>query len=63
MAELQNRTFIDMIRSMMSTRPLPEYFLGEGLKQLFSFNRVPSKSVPKTLLNYKLVSNRVLKHS
>ena len=45
----QNRTLIDIVRSMMSNSTLPEFLWGETLKTaVHILNRVPSKDVPKT---------------
>jgi transposase InsO family protein len=44
-----NRTFLDMVRSMMSQSDLPLSFWGYALETAaFTLNRVPSKSVVKT---------------
>src|SRR5438105_330249 len=48
-AERQNRTLMDMVRSMMSNSSLPIKLWMEALKTTAHIlNRVPSKSVPKT---------------
>ena len=48
-AERRNRTLMDMIRTMMSYSTLPINLWMEALKTaIYIFNRVPSKSVPKT---------------
>ena len=50
MAEKCNRTLMEMKMSMMSKSNLPEYLWGEAIKTTtYILNRVPSKSVPKTL--------------
>ncbi|XP_068657905.1 uncharacterized protein [Aristolochia californica] len=47
--ELQNRTFKDMVRSMISHSSLPESLWGEALKTVvYILNRVPSKAIAKT---------------
>ena len=56
-AERRNRTLMDMVRSMMSRTKLPQYLWGEALQiAMYILNRVPSKSVPKTL--FELWTNR-----
>ncbi|RVW56871.1 Retrovirus-related Pol polyprotein from transposon TNT 1-94 [Vitis vinifera] len=48
-AERQNHTLIDMVRSMMSNSTLLEFLWGEALKTVVHIlNHVPSKVVPKT---------------
>ncbi|KAK8652411.1 hypothetical protein V6N13_061429 [Hibiscus sabdariffa] len=48
-SERRNRTFLDMVRSMMSHSDLPISFWGHALETTaFTLNRVPSKSVQKT---------------
>ncbi|KAL4284208.1 hypothetical protein GQ457_16G017900 [Hibiscus cannabinus] len=48
-SERRNRTFLDMVRSMMSHTDLPTSFWGYALETAaFTLNRVPSKSVQKT---------------
>ena len=48
-AERRNRTFLDMVRSMMSYSTLPISFWGYALNTaMYLLNLVPSKSVPKT---------------
>ena len=48
-AERRNRTLLDMVRSMLSYSSLPVELWMEALKTAAHiFNRVPSKSVPKT---------------
>ena len=48
-AERQNRTLIEMMRSMMSRTIKLNYLWGEAIKTaLYILNRVPSKSVAKT---------------
>jgi len=49
-AERRNRTLMDMVRSMISYSTLPISLWMEALKTaIHILNRVPSKSVPKTL--------------
>jgi hypothetical protein len=49
MAERRNCTLMDMVRSMLSYSTLPISLCMEALKTIVHiFNRVPSKSVPKT---------------
>ena len=49
-SERRNRTLLDMVRSMMSRTDLPLSFWGYCLETAtFTLNRVPSKSVEKTL--------------
>src|SRR3954468_17666421 len=49
-SERRNRTFLDMVRSMVSQTDLPLSFWGYCLETTaFTVNRVPSKSVEKTL--------------
>ena len=56
-AERKNRTLMDMVRSMMSYSTLPINLWMEALKAaIYILNRVPSKSVPKTL--YELWTGR-----
>ena len=46
-AERRNRTFLEMVRSMMSYSTLPVSFWGYALKTaMHILNLVPSKSVP-----------------
>ncbi|RVW36414.1 Retrovirus-related Pol polyprotein from transposon TNT 1-94 [Vitis vinifera] len=48
-AERQNRTLKDMVRSMISHSTLPESLWGETIKTaVYILNRVPSKAVAKT---------------
>ncbi|KAL6340525.1 hypothetical protein AAG906_010433 [Vitis piasezkii] len=48
-AKRQNRTLIDMVRSMMSNSTLPKFLWGEALKTVVHIlNRVPSKVLPNT---------------
>src|SRR4051812_4912335 len=48
-SERQNRTLLDMVRSMMSRTDLPLSFWGYCLETTaFTLNRVPSKSVENT---------------
>jgi hypothetical protein len=48
-AERQNRTLIDMVRSMLSYSDLPVELWMEALKIVVHIlNRVPNKSVPKS---------------
>ena len=50
MSERRNRTLLDMVRSMMTQSDLPLSFWGYALEiTAFTLNRVPSKSVDKTL--------------
>lgn len=47
-----NRTLIDMIRSIMSSCNLPDFFLGEALKTTtYIRNRVPRIFISKMSLN------------
>ena len=47
--ERRNRTFLEMVRSMMSYSTLPISFWGYALNTaMYLLNLVPSKSVPKT---------------
>jgi hypothetical protein len=56
-AERHNRTLMDMIRSMLSYSTLLISLWMEALKTVIHIlNRVPSKSVPKTL--YKMWTDR-----
>jgi transposase InsO family protein len=49
-SERRNRTLLDMVRSMMSQSDLPLSFWGYALETAaFTLNRVPSKSIVKTL--------------
>ena len=49
--ERRNRTLLDMVRSMMSYSTLPISFWGYALNTaMYLLNLVPSKSVPKTLI-------------
>ena len=57
-AERRNHTLMDMVRNMMSYSTLPLGLWMEALKTaIHILNRVPSKSVPKTL--YELWTGRV----
>jgi hypothetical protein len=59
-AERRNRTLMDMVRSMMSNTSLPTFLWGDALKtDVYILNRVPSKFVPKTPLNYGVGTNLV----
>lgn len=56
-AEIRNRTLIEMVRSMMCRSKLPQFLWGEALKMAnYILNRVPSKAVCKT--PYKLWSGQ-----
>ncbi|KAK9002088.1 hypothetical protein V6N11_024776 [Hibiscus sabdariffa] len=47
--ERRNRTFLDMVRSMMSHNNLPTSFWGHALEaSAFTLDHVPSKSIQKT---------------
>jgi hypothetical protein len=55
--ERRNRTLMDMVRSMLSYSTLPVNLWMEALKTaVHILNRVPSKSVPKTL--YEMWTDR-----
>jgi hypothetical protein len=55
--ERRNRTLMDMVRSMLSYSTLPVNLWMEALKTVVHIlNRVPSKSVPKTL--YEMWTDR-----
>jgi hypothetical protein len=57
-AKRQNRTLVDMVISMLSWSDLPVNLWMEALKTaMHILNRVPSKSIPKTLMNYGLGEN------
>ena len=48
-AERQNRTLMDMVRSMLSNSKLPLSLWMYALKTaVYLLNRVPNKAVPKT---------------
>jgi transposase InsO family protein len=48
-AERQNRTLMDMVRSMLSNSDLPLFLWSEALKtSVYILNRVSSKVIPKT---------------
>ena len=48
-AEIRNRTLLDVVRSMMSFSTFPLSFWGYALETItYILNMVPSKSVPKT---------------
>ncbi|KAJ9709816.1 hypothetical protein PVL29_001334 [Vitis rotundifolia] len=48
-AEIRNRTLLDMVRSMLSSSKLPKFLWTEALKTaVYILNRVPTKAVPKT---------------
>ena len=50
-AEMRNRTLLDMMRSMFSYSSLPSSFWGYALQTaMYILNVVPSKSIPKTPL-------------
>jgi hypothetical protein len=58
-AERRNHTLMDMVRSMLSYSTLPISLWMEDLKTaVHNLNRVPSKSVPKTL--YEIWTGRKL---
>ena len=58
-AERRNRTFMNMVRSMMCTSGLPHYLWGEALKTAnYLTNRTPSKSVSATKTPFELWKNR-----
>jgi hypothetical protein len=49
MSERRNRTFLDMVRSMMSQTDLPLFFWGYALEiAMFTLNRIPTKSIERT---------------
>jgi hypothetical protein len=55
--ERRNRTLMDMVRSMLSYSTLPVNLWMEALKTaVHILNRIPSKSVPKTL--YEMWTDR-----
>ena len=48
-AERQNRTLMDMVRSMINNSSLPKSLWIYSLKTaVYLLNRIPSKAVPKT---------------
>ena len=48
-AERRNRTYMEMVRSMMSHADLPISLWMDALRiAVYILNRVPSKTVPKT---------------
>ena len=48
-AERQNRTLMDMVRSMINNSSLPKSLWTYALKTaVYLLNRIPSKAVPKT---------------
>ena len=48
-AEIRNRTLVDMVRSMLSNSNLPQFLWTDALKTtVYILNRVPTKAVPKT---------------
>ena len=48
-AEMRNRTLLDMVRCMLVNLSLPEFLWGEALKMAtYILNLVPSKFVLKT---------------
>ena len=50
-AERRNKTLLDMVRSMISYSTLPISFWGYALNTAMCLlNLVPSKSIPKTLV-------------
>ncbi|KAF7815226.1 Retrovirus-related Pol polyprotein from transposon TNT 1-94 [Senna tora] len=56
-AERQNRTLKDMVRSMISHSSLPDSLWGEALKTaVYIRNRVPTKAVTKT--PYEIWTNK-----
>jgi transposase InsO family protein len=56
-AERRNRTFLEMVRSMMVQANLPIIFWGDALLTVvYILNRVPSKSIAST--PYELWNNR-----
>ena len=58
-AERRNRTFMNMVRSMMCTSGLPHFLWGEALKTAnYLSNRTPSKSVSATKTPFELWKNR-----
>ena len=59
--ERRNRTIKDIVRSMISHSSLPESLWGEALKTaVYILNKVPSKAVNKTLMNFELVKGQAL---
>ena len=47
-AEIRNRTLVDMVRSMLSNSNLPKFLWTDALKMtVHILNRVPTKVVPK----------------
>ncbi|KAL6133736.1 hypothetical protein ACLB2K_065970 [Fragaria x ananassa] len=58
-AERRNRTFMNMVRSMMCTSGLPHFLWGVALKTAnYLTNRTPSKSVSATKTPFELWKNR-----
>ena len=48
-AEMRNRTLLDMVRSMLSSSKLPKFLLSKALNMVaYILNRVPTKAVSKT---------------
>ena len=59
-SERRNRTLLDMVRSMVSNASLPISLWTYALKTaMYLQNRVPSKAVQKTFLNYGREGNLV----
>ena len=62
-AERRNKTFKDMIKSMISHHALPESLWGKALKTAaYIFNRVPTKSAVKTSYELWTVKRLSLKY-
>ena len=56
-AEMRNHTLLDMVRCRLVNSSLPEFLWGKALKTTaYILNKVPSKSIPKTL--YELWSQK-----
>ena len=62
-AERRNRTLLDMVRSMLSYSTLPISFRGYALNTtMYLLNLVPSKSIPKTLLELWIRCKPSMRH-
>ena len=62
-AERRNRTLLDMVRSMLSYSTLPISFWGHALNTaMYLLNLVPSKFVPKTLVELWIGRKPSMRH-
>ena len=63
MAERQNRTLMDMMRSMINRTNLPDFLWGGVLRTaLYILNHIPTKAVPTTPFELWIGCNPSLNH-